>query len=55
MLPPLRPIFPPGNCLAEDGEVVGMTREHAAELLRPYLFPESVSNGSAPAEGGQSD
>ena len=25
-----------------DGEVVGITLEHAAELLRPYLFPESV-------------
>ena len=24
-----------------DGEVVGITLEHAAELLRPYLFPES--------------
>ena len=22
------------------GEVVGITLEHAAELLRPYLFPE---------------
>lgn len=25
-----------------DGEVVGITLEHAAELLRPYLFPEPV-------------
>ena len=25
-----------------DGEVVGITLEHASELLRPYLFPESV-------------
>ena len=41
-----------GASLAEEGEVVGMTLEHAADLLRPYLFPESVSNGSAPAEGG---
>ena len=24
-----------------DGEVVGITLENAAELLRPYLFPES--------------
>ncbi len=24
-----------------DGDVVGITLEHAAELLRPYLFPES--------------
>ena len=24
-----------------DGEVVGITLEHAAKLLRPYLFPES--------------
>ena len=41
-----------GASIAEEGEVVGMTLEHAARLLRPYLFPESVSNGSAPAEGG---
>ena len=41
-----------GASIAEDGEVVGMTLENAAELLRPYLFPESVSNGNAPAEGG---
>ena len=40
-----------GASIAEDGEVVGMTLENAAELLRPYLFPESVSNGNAPAEG----
>ena len=25
-----------------DGEIVGMTLEHAAELLKPYLFPEQV-------------
>ena len=25
-----------------DGEIVGITLEHAAELLRPYLFPELV-------------
>lgn len=24
-----------------DGDVVGITLEHAAKLLRPYLFPES--------------
>jgi uncharacterized protein YuzE len=24
----------------DDGDVVGVTLEHAAELLRPYLFPE---------------
>ena len=24
-----------------EGEVVGITLEHAAELLKPYLFPES--------------
>ena len=41
-----------GASLAEDGEVVGMTLEHAAQLLRPYLFPELAQNGSAPAEGG---
>ena len=41
-----------GASIAEDGEVVGMTLENAAELLRPYLFPESAQNGSAPAEGG---
>ena len=41
-----------GDSIAEDGEVVGMTLEHAAELLRPYLSPESAQNGSAPAEGG---
>ena len=29
-----------------DGEIVGITQEHAAELLRPYLFPES-QNGTA--------
>lgn len=23
-----------------DGDVVGITLEHAAELLRPYMFPE---------------
>lgn len=44
-----------GASIAEDGEVVGMTLENAAELLRPYLFPESVSNGNAPAEGGYPD
>ena len=27
-----------------DGEVVGITLEHAAELLRPYLFPESKTS-----------
>ena len=41
-----------GASLAEDGEVVGMTLEHAAQLLRPYLFPELAANGNAPAEGG---
>jgi len=41
-----------GASIAEDGEVVGMTLEHAAQLLRPYLFPESVSNGSTPADNG---
>ena len=25
-----------------EGEIVGITLEHAAELLRPYLFTESV-------------
>ena len=25
-----------------DGEIVGITLEHAAELLRPHLFPEPV-------------
>ena len=25
-----------------DGDVTGVTIEHAAELLRPYLFPESM-------------
>ena len=25
-----------------EGEVVGFTLEHAAELLRPYLFPDPV-------------
>ena len=25
-----------------EGDVVGITLEHAAELLRPYLFPESA-------------
>ena len=27
-----------------DGEIVGITLEHAAELLRPYLFPESQNS-----------
>lgn len=27
-----------------EGEVVGVTLEHAAELLKPYLFPESKSH-----------
>ncbi len=26
----------------EEGEVVGITLENAAELLRPYLFPDSL-------------
>ena len=25
-----------------DGDIVGMTLEHAAELLKPLLFPESI-------------
>ena len=27
-----------------DGDVTGVTIEHAAELLRPYLFPEGTES-----------
>lgn len=43
-----------GPTVAEGGEVVGMTLEHAARLLRPYLFPEVAANNGQPAGGGQS-
>ena len=41
-----------GPTVAEGGEVVGMTLENAAELLRPYLFPEVAANNGPPAGGG---
>ena len=30
-----------------DGEVTGVTIEHAAELLRPYLFPDGSESWEA--------
>ena len=34
-----------------DGEVVGITLEHAAQLLKPYLFPESADGMAKKAAG----
>ncbi len=28
----------------DEGDIVGVTLEHAAELLRPYLFPAAWKN-----------
>ena len=33
-----------------DGEVVGITLEHAAELLRPYLFSESAPQNTGKSQ-----
>ena len=35
----------------EEGDVVGVTLEHAAELLRPYLFPQEFDAKQEPKIG----
>ena len=33
-----------------DGDVTGVTIEHAAELLRPYLFPDGTESKDFPVQ-----
>ena len=36
---------------SKEGDVVGVTLEHAAELLRPYLFPQEFDAKQEPKIG----